>query len=379
MGYGRDGRGPRSLFVSCGEVSGDQYSKILIEALRAAGFQGDIWGMLGPRGTSAGGKAAWDSGSLSLMGVSEVLGAVPRLIGLKGEITEEILERSPAGVVVIDSPDFHLPLLKALRKKGYRGKVFYLAPPAVWAWRPGRVSLLASLCDLCFPLFDFERDLLESRGVPCRWFGHPLRDALKSVAGADLGSPKGEIVALLPGSRRSEVSKLLPILLETAQGLVERGFRPCFSVAPGLGDETATLIRDECRQWCIYEGTGAELMAASELVIGASGTAAVESLILGKFMIVLYRASLSSWLAYKAFVRTKWVSIPNILAGEDLYPELLQYEARPEKILRRLDEFLGDPTYRERINSMMKTAAASLGSDGAAQGWARSILEVLPS
>jgi len=94
---------------------------------------------------------------------------------------------------------------------------------------------------------------------------------------------------------------------------------------------------------------------------------------------LLYRASLSSWLAYKAFVRTKWVSIPNILAGEDLYPELLQYEATPEKILRRLDEFLGDPTYRERIDSMMKTAAASLGSDGAAQGWARSILEVLPS
>ena len=186
-------------------------------------------------------------------------------------------------------------------------------------------------------------------------------------------------MALLPGSRRSEVSKLLPILLGTARGLAERGFRPCFSVAPGLGDETSTLIRDECRQWCIYEGPGAELMAASELVIGASGTAAVESLILGKFMIVLYRASLSSWLAYKAFVRTKWVSIPNILAGEDLYPELLQYEATPEKILRRLDEFLGDPTYRERIDSMMKTAAASLGSDGAAQGWARSILEVLPS
>ncbi len=379
MGYGRDGRGPRSLFVSCGEVSGDQYSKILIEALRAAGFQGNIWGMLGPRGTSAGGKAAWDSGSLSLMGVSEVLGAVPRLIGLKGEITEEVLERSPAGVVVIDSPDFHLPLLKALRKKGYRGKVFYLAPPAVWAWRPGRVSLLASLCDLCFPLFDFERDLLESRGVPCRWFGHPLRGALKSVVGAGLGSPKGKIVALLPGSRRSEVSKLLPILLGTAQGLAERGFRPCFSVAPGLGDETATLIRDECRQWCIYEGPGAKLMAASELVIGASGTAAVESLILGKFMIVLYRASLSSWLAYKAFVRTKWVSIPNILAGEDLYPELLQFQATPGRVLRHFDDYVGDPTLRRKIDGMMMTAARSLDGGDAPRGWARSILEVLPS
>ena len=379
MGYGRDGRGPRSLFVSCGEVSGDQYSKILIEALRAAGFEGNIWGMLGPRGTSAGGKAAWDSGSLSLMGVSEVLGAVPRLIGLKGEITEEILERSPAGVVVIDSPDFHLPLLKALRKKGYRGKVFYIAPPAVWAWRSGRVSLLAELCDLCFPLFDFERIFLEGHGVPCRWFGHPLSGILRDMAPAEVGSPKEKTVALLPGSRKSEVSNLLPVLLETAEGLAGRGYRPVFSTAPGLRVETAAMIRDRCRQWDVYDGPGTALMAASGLVIGSSGTAAVEALILGRYMIVLYRASFSSWLAYKAFVRTKWVSIPNILAGEDLYPELLQYEATPEKILRRLDEFLGDPTYRERIDSMMKTAAASLGSDGAAQGWARSILEALPS
>jgi len=379
MGHGRDGRGPRSLFVSCGEVSGDQYARMLIQALRAAGFQGDIWGMLGPRGASAGGKAAWDSGSLSLMGVYEVLGAVPRLIRLKGEISGAVLERSPAGVVVIDSPDFHLPLLKTLRKKGYRGKIFYLAPPTVWAWRPGRASLLASLCDLCFPLFGFERGFLESRGVPCRWFGHPLLDTLKCIVPADVGAPKEKIVALLPGSRRSEVSKLLPILRETAQGLAGRGFRPYFSVAPGLGDDTETLIRDECRQWGIYEGPGAELMAASELVIGASGTAAVESLVLGKFMIVLYRASLSSWLAYKAFVRTKRISIPNILAGEDLYPELLQYEATAEKVLQLFDEYLGDPTRGVRIGSMMRAAAASLGSDGAARGWAKSILEALPS
>jgi lipid-A-disaccharide synthase len=120
-------------------------------------------------------------------------------------------------------------------------------------------------------------------------------------------------------------------------------------------------------------------MAASELVIGASGTAAVESLVLGKFMIVLYRASLSSWLAYKAFVRTKRISIPNILAGEDLYPELLQYEATAEKVLQLFDEYLGDPTRGVRIGSMMRAAAASLGSDGAARGWAKSILEALPS
>ncbi|HQL02901.1 MAG TPA: lipid-A-disaccharide synthase, partial [Synergistales bacterium] len=275
MGDRGDRRGPGSLFVSCGEASGDQYSKILIEALRSAGFQGVIWGMLGPMGASAGGEAAWDSGALSLMGVSEVLGAVPRLARLKREICDVVLKHSPAGVVVIDSPDFHLPLLKALKKKGYRGKVFYIAPPAVWAWRPGRVSLLAELCDLCFPLFDFERVFLEGHGVRCRWFGHPLSGILRDMAPAEVGSPKEKTVALLPGSRKSEVSNLLPVLLETAEGLAERGYRPIFSVAPGLRVETATMIRDRCQGWDVYDGPGAALMASSGLVIGSSGTAAV--------------------------------------------------------------------------------------------------------
>ncbi|HOC82078.1 MAG: lipid-A-disaccharide synthase [Synergistales bacterium] len=379
MGDRGDRRGPGSLFVSCGEASGDQYSKILIEALRSAGFQGVIWGMLGPMGASAGGEAAWDSGALSLMGVSEVLGAVPRLARLKREICDVVLKHSPAGVVVIDSPDFHLPLLKALKKKGYRGKVFYIAPPAVWAWRPGRVSLLAELCDLCFPLFDFERVFLEGHGVPCRWFGHPLSGILRDMAPAEVGSPKEKTVALLPGSRKSEVSNLLPVLLETAEGLAERGYRPIFSVAPGLRVETATMIRDRCQGWDVYDGPGAALMASSGLVIGSSGTAAVEALILDRYMIVLYRASFSSWLVYKAFVRTRWVSIPNILAGGDLYPELLQFEATPGRVLRHFDDYVGDPTLRRKIDGMMRTAARSLGGDDAPWGWADSILEVLPS
>ena len=238
---------------------------------------------------------------------------------------------------------------------------------------------MAALCDLCFPLFDFERAFLEGRGVPCRWFGHPLSGILKDVVPADVGSPKEKTVALLPGSRKSEVSKLLPVLLETAEGLAARGYRPVFSAAPGLRVETSAMIRDRCRRWDVYDGPGAALMAASKLVIGSSGTAAVEALMLGRYMIVLYRASLSSWLAYKVFVRTRWVSIPNILAGGGLYPELLQFEATPGKVLRHFDDYVGDPTLRRRIDGMMRTAARSLDGDDAPRCWAGSILEALSS
>ncbi|MFA7644808.1 MAG: lipid-A-disaccharide synthase [Thermovirgaceae bacterium] len=379
MGNSRNGSDPGSLFISCGEASGDQYSRILTETLRSKGFHGDIWGMLGPQGVSSGAKAVWDSRSLSLMGVSEVLGAIPRLIRMKRAMTDKIVERNPAGVVVIDSPDFHLPLVKALRHKGYTGKVFYIAPPTVWAWRQGRVSLLASLFDLCFPLFKFEKDFLESRGVKCRWFGHPLLSMLKGIAPTDIEDQKGKTVALLPGSRRSEVRSLMPVLAETANGISKRGFRPVFSVAPGLDKEAAGLIREGCRPWRVHEGPGSELMAASEMVIGASGTAAVEALILGRFMIVLYRASLSSWLTYKALVRTRWISIPNVLAGQELYPELLQCGVSPERILHYFDRFTGDTDYREGVIKAMKAGCASLGHGDAGEGWASSILEVLGS
>lgn len=378
MGYFCNGDRSGSLFISCGEVSGDHYSSLLIQAMRRRGFEGEIWGMMGPQGRSAGGNPQWDCSSLSLMGISEVLGSVPRLWALKGQIAEEVIRNSPQGVVVVDSPDFHIPLLRTLRKKGYTGRVFYIAPPTVWAWRQGRVRALAEYCDACFPLFDFERDFLEGHGVPCRWFGHPLSGETRKTIPADLGHGDGpKVVAMLPGSRRGEVRRLLPQMLVAADVIRGRGFRPVFSVAQGLDPETVSFIRDHCEPYEIYQGRGTELMAASEVVIGASGTAAVEALILEKFMIVLYKASLSSWLVYKTFVRTPWISIPNILAGTLIYPELLQSDATAVKILENFDLYMGDPRRRGEVDEMIKKTSLSLNGGDAAAGWAGAILEAV--
>ncbi len=132
MEYFGNGDSSGSLFVSCGEVSGDRYSSLLIHALRSRGFDGEIWGMMGSQGVLAGGWAQWDSGSLSLMGISEVLGAIPRLWALKERIADEVIGRSPRGVVVIDSPDFHIPLVRTLQEEGYQGRVFYMPLNRVW-------------------------------------------------------------------------------------------------------------------------------------------------------------------------------------------------------------------------------------------------------
>lgn len=369
-----------SLFVSCGEVSGDRYSGLLVHALKDMGFEGEIWGMMGPQGSSAGGNPQWDCSSLSLMGITEVLGAVPRLWALKGKIADEVIRRSPLGVVVIDSPDFHIPLLRTLRKRGYSGRIFYIAPPTVWAWRRGRARPLAACCDICFPLFDFERAFLEEHGVSCRWYGHPLSCETRNTIPADLGHGDGrKVIALLPGSRRSEVHRLLPMMLRAAKGISDRGFRPVFSVAPGLDGETASFIRGNCDPEEIYEGKGTELMAASEMVIGASGTAAVEALILEKYMVVLYSASFSSWLVYKTFVRTPFISIPNILAGRPLFPELLQSDVSPGKILEKFDLYMGNSDQREALEARIREVASSLNGGNAAAGWAGAIMEALSS
>ena len=367
-----------SLFLSCGEASGDHYAALLVRSLRSSGYTGTIWGMLGDQGAAAGGEDRWSSGSLSLMGISEVLGAIPRLLGLKREIVRTILDRDPAGVMVIDSPDFHIPLIRDLRSRGYQGKIFYLAPPTVWAWRKGRADLLARYCDLCFPLFGFERDFLELREVSCRWFGHPLADLGERTSPAAIdrkGFPK--VAALLPGSRRSEVRRILPVLAETAGLLEKRGYLPVFSMSAGLDAETVTMMREVLKDREIFEGPGAELMAASDMVVGASGTAAVEALILRKFMIVLYRASTSSWIAWKLLVRTPWISVPNILAGEEIYPELLQSKATARNIAGHLDVFLGEGEEKKRIEEGMERAATSLGGKDAPQGWAKSIMEMI--
>ncbi len=367
-----------SIFISCGEASGDHYAALLINALGKNCSSPDIWGMLGSEGKQAGGDALWNSSSLSLMGVSEVFSAIPRLIRLKEDIAGEIFGRNPAGVIVIDSPDFHIPLLKTLKKRGYQGRIFYIAPPTVWAWRKGRADILADLCDICFPLFDFELKFLEARGVKCRWFGHPLVREMQNVEPARIENRNGrKIAALLPGSRRSEIRFLLPPLLEAAKNFAERDFLPVFSVAPGLDADCSRWLKSECSGWDIFEGRGAELMAASDVVAGASGTAAVESLILRKFMIVLYRASLSSWIAYRLFVKTPWISIPNILAGEEIFPELLQSGVSPENILQRLDSYYENHGERDRVDAGICRALGHLGEGEVPAGWAKSILELI--
>lgn len=362
--------GAGGIFVSSGELSGELYAASLVRSLRSKGYGGRLFGMGGARSSAAGLEVVRDSSELHLVGVGEVIPAIPRLIRLRNDLADRVVRSGAGTIVLIDSPDFHLPLASALRSRGWGGRAVCLVPPTVWAWRSGRTRALARDFDLCLPLFGFEHEFLASRGVRSAWRGHPLVDDFPRCP----TPPSGRIVALLPGSRRSEVKRLLPRLVECAALLSARGLSPVFSIAPGLPGDLAEWMRGELRGMDTFEGEGRELLASCVAAAGASGTAAVEAMMLDRFMVVAYSAGILSRLAWRLLARTDRVSLPNILSGVDIYPELLKDRMIGSAAFEETVRYLDDPSRRAAVHEGLAAARGRMGESGAADFWAESVL-----
>ena len=371
----------KNIFVSCGEVSGDIYAGDLIRELMRVMPELEIWGMLGPEGEKSGGHAVWSYEELKLMGILEVVPALPRILRLMGNIAREVLNVKPDAVVLIDCPDFHLFLAHSLRKKGYTGKIISLIPPTVWAWRAGRVRNLKRDFDFCLPLFSFEHKFLLEHGVNSLWKAHPLVHDLEGVRVPEEFTrrfPDQKVIALMPGSRRYDIDYHLDTLLGTAEMLRGKGYLPVFSVAQGLSGDLADELRGRVSAsgFELWEREGRELMLGAEAVAGVSGTVAVEAMLLGRFMVVIYNMRKFTYTVLKHLVRVKNISIPNMLTSRQVYPELLCNAATPERITRELEGYLDDDARRKEIDSALIEARGSMGHDNAAKFWAKCVLGV---
>ncbi|MDR0764384.1 MAG: lipid-A-disaccharide synthase [Synergistaceae bacterium] len=377
----------KSVFVSAGEVSGDHYAASAAKSMKDKGFDGRIYGLCGKESGAAGiVEVLWNNDVLHVMGISEVFGAIGAVWKLLGELKRNILKTRPDAVVMADSPDFHLPLARSLRRNGYGGKIFYIAPPSVWAWRKYRARALAKHVNVCFPLFAFEHDALTSRGCDSRWIGHPLveefmnpdikrGEVVKNIKGPPVG--EGTMAALLPGSRRSEIEPLYPVLSGLYRSLEANGVTPVFSVAPGLSEAAGKFLTErlDASGERYYEGPGRELMGAADVVVGASGTATAEALLLRRYMVVMYKVSFFSSLVGHLLLRGVKFALPNILAGEYFYPELIQERATAENALAYVRGWLGESARaREERVRAMDGLAAKMGRPGAAGFWAEQIL-----
>ena len=369
-----------NIFLSCGEVSGDIYAGDLVRELLKINPDLKIWGMMGPEGEKSGGFAKWSYEELKLMGILEVIPALPRIFKLKNAMTREIIKSNPDAAVLIDSPDFNLLLAKSLRKAGFKGKIISLIPPTVWAWRAGRVKNLKRDFDLSLPLFSFEHKFLIEHGVNSLWKAHPLVHDLESVKISDEFKNKygnEKIIALMPGSRTYDIKYHLDILLGTAELLRKKNYQPVFSIAKGLSKNLADELKERVKNsgFEFWEGSGRELMLSSEAVAGVSGTVAVEAMLLERYMVVIYNMKKINYAILKCLVHVNKISIPNHLTGNQVYPELLCGEATPEKIFSSIENYLCSEKNKSEINKRLHEAREHMGQGNAAEFWAECILK----
>ena len=373
----------RSLFVSCGEVSGDVYAADFLRRLqeREPALAGRVWGMMGPRAEAAcpdlGNWPHWSYEELQIMGLGEALRALPRILRLRHAMVRAVMEAQPEAVVLIDSPDYHLPLASALRRAGYGGRVVSLIPPTVWAWRSGRTKALRRDFDLCLPLFSFEDRFLSERGVRSLWRAHPLASELRGCCAPEeltrrIGGARA--IALMPGSRRYDIKHHLDVLLGTAHILRDEGYLPVFSIAPGLAAPLADELRERTRGFETWDGEGRGLLVACRASVGVSGTVAVEAMALRRFMVVIYNVRPLTRVLLKALVRTPYISIPNCLTEAPVYPELLCGNAVPERIVKELRRYLEDPVLRAEVDGRLDRGREAMGTEDAADFWAECVI-----
>ena len=338
--------------IVAGEASGDLLGAGLIRAIKQRLPDAVIEGIAGPAMVAQGCTALFPAEKLAVMGFVEVLGRYRELHGIRTQLIRYFIDNPPDVFIGIDAPDFNLGLERALKEAGIP-TVHYVSP-SVWAWRQWRLRKIARSTDLMLTLFPFEAAFYEAHHVPVRFVGHPLAEMIPDVADPHaarvaLGLPAhGKIVALLPGSRMSEVNALGVTFIQAAQWCAQQ--RPdVHFVAPLATPATRELFGQLVKTHApmlpltIIAGRSREVMAAADVVLLASGTATLEALLLKRPMVVAYRlARLTYWLA-KWLVKVPYVSLPNLLAGKGIVEEYIQDAATPENLGMAVLQLLEQP------------------------------------
>lgn len=364
--------------IVAGEASGDLLGAGLIRAIRRRWPDAEFEGIAGPQMIAAGARSLFPMERLSVMGIVEVLGRYRELLGIRRQLADHFRQDPPDVFIGIDAPDFTLGLERRLRRAGI--KTAHYVSPSVWAWRQRRVKKIARSTDLMLTLFPFEARFYEAHQVPVRFVGHPLADTIplkvdRVAARQALSLPaKGEILALLPGSRSNELHYLAEAFIEAVRWL--RARRPSLQVVVPLVNATRRSqfeqilagISEAPPPMTLLDGQSREVMAAADVVLLASGTAALEAMLLKRPMVVAYKlAPLTYWLI-RYRVKVQSFSLPNLLAGasrpkENLVPELIQHQASPERLGAALLDYLDNPQKTADINQRFDEIHQTLRRD----------------
>ncbi len=327
--------------IVANEPSGDWLGAALLRTLKARVPDVRLVGVAGPQMQAAGCKSLVPMERLSVMGLTEVLRHLGELLRIRGELTRSLLAWRPDVFIGVDAPDFNLGLERRLRKAGIC--TVHLVSPTIWAWRAGRVKTIRRSVDLVLSIFPFEEALLRDQGVQVRYIGHPLADEISpqtdpEPARSRLGIPsEGQVLALLPGSRTSEVRLLARPFLQTARWCLKRhpGLRFVVPlVTPTLRELFTKALQQEALELpvTLVDGQGRDVIAAADCILTASGTATLEALLINRPMVVGYRMSPMTYhlLSGLNLVKVPYAAMANLLVDRELAPEFIQDRCRAD-------------------------------------------------
>jgi lipid-A-disaccharide synthase len=342
-------------------------------------------GIGGPQMARQGFEAWWPHDKLAVSGYVEVLRHYREIVGIRDALRERLLANPPQAFIGVDAPDFNLDLEGALKARGV--KTIHFVCPSIWAWRMKRVEKLRSSCDHVLCIFPFEPELLASHGVAATYVGHPLASVIpaetdRAATRTALGLPQeAEVVAVLPGSRASEVAAMAPRFLKAA-ALLQRRRPGTWFVVPALPARRAAIVAairaSGLRNFVLLDGQSHAALAACDVALVTSGTATLEAALFQRPMVVSYHVNWLSYALMKPRHLQPWVALPNILLRDFVVPELLQSNAKPELLCRALADWLDAPERMRAVQEKFRGLHATLRRDTAKLA-ADAIQEVLES
>ena len=366
-----------SIWINAGETSGDLHGQLLIRALRRACPDARFMGMAGPAMREEGIEDLLRTESLSVMGFTEVLAQLPKIIGLLRTVRERMEAMRPDVVVLIDAPDFHFRVAKIARRLGI--PVVYYISPKLWAWREGRVDFLRRHVDRLISILPFEVDFYARHGMDVDYVGHPLLDTIRTRSILDTPQiPKR--VGILPGSRKREITGLLPIFAQAATLLAKQfpDLEFVLPVAPGMDRGLITdCWRTKLPVNIVDSAERYELMRSCRAIMAASGTVTLETALLETPTAVAYTFSMPTYLLGRLLVKVPFISLPNLILGQEVFPEFLQRDANPEALAATVARWIPDTEERRLVLSRLASLPSLLGSGGATDRAADIILATM--
>lgn len=369
--HGERSASAKSICLVAGEPSGDLQGSLLCSALKRRHPNWNLWGVGGDLMAASGCELWRNARSWSVMGFVEVIKALPKFRERMTSLVAEIERRNPDAVILIDYPGFNLKLAKRVHALGI--PVMYYIVPQLWAWGQKRIEIFRKHIDRTVVVFPFEKVFFESRGVDVDWIGHPLVDYVhpsgtRSELRKTLGVGETEkLIAILPGSRLQDFESHLPVFAQAVKLIGDKvdGVRWALGLAASLADQVRPFLERAGKEPVPVTTAVYDLMAAADVVLTKTGTATVESAIVGTPMVTVYKTGWLNYAIASRLVKVPYIAMPNLIANRRVVPELIQNSATPDAIADEATKVLLDPAVAKAQHDGLAEVRHMLGSPGA--------------